>query len=90
MPGAVVTGTCTASGGDGAAIALSPETATTNSAGIAQFSSEATGFVKQGDPPETGTGQCVFSTQGSGSATVKFTGVATCGDISPPDPGCGS
>lgn len=90
VPGALVTGTCTASGGDGAAIELSPGTATTGGAGTAVFSAVATKFVKPGTPPTTGTGQCVFAAEGTNDATVKFNGVATCSDVSPPDPDCGS
>lgn len=90
VPGAVITGTCSASGGDGAAIALSPGTATTGGAGTAAFTAAATKFVKPGDPPETGTGQCVFSAEGTNNATVQFNGVSTCSDVSPPDPNCGN
>ncbi len=88
VPGAVITGTCTASGGDGATINLSPGTATTGANGAASFTAQASKFVKAGTPPSTGTGQCVFSTDGVGSGTVTFNGVATCDDLSPPDPSC--
>jgi hypothetical protein len=90
VPGAVITGTCSASGGDGAAIALSPGSATTGGAGTAAFTAAATKFVKPGDPPVTGTGQCVFSAEGTNNATVQFNGVSTCEDVSPPDPACGT
>lgn len=90
VPGAAIDGACSASGGESATIALSPAQAITNGSGAAVFSAAASGFVKEGTPPSTGTGQCVFSTSGSNSATVRFSGVATCGDISPPDPECGN
>jgi len=84
VPGTLITGTCTASGGDSAAIALTPGSATTNGSGSAVFSAAASGFVAQGTDPTAGSGQCVFSTEGSASATVTFSGTITCGDFSPP------
>ena len=88
VPGAVITGTCSASGGSGAAITLSPDTATTNTSGAAEFSAEASGFVAD-DNIGLGSGQCVFASEGSASATVKFNGVQrSCGD-SPRPPNCG-
>lgn len=90
VPGAVITGSCTASGGESASITLSPDSATTGTAGTANFTAAADGFVAAGDPPTVGTGQCTFTTDGSNSATVTFNGNATCDDYSPPDPNCGS
>lgn len=88
VPGAVINGTCTASGGDGATINLSPTTATTGANGTASFTALASKFVKAGTPPQIGTGQCVFSADGVGSGTVTFNGVPTCDDFSPPNPNC--
>ena len=88
VPGAAIAGTCSASGGG--AIVLTPATASTSSAGTAVFSAVATGFVTAGTPgpppipPSTGSGTCTFSTPGSNSATVTFSGAATCNDFSPP------
>ncbi|MEO7431538.1 MAG: hypothetical protein ABIR62_05855 [Dokdonella sp.] len=81
VPGAVITGTCSASQGT---ITLTPSSASTSASGTATFSAAASGFVSAGTPPTTGTGSCVFSTPGSGSATVTFSGTATCNDFSPP------
>jgi hypothetical protein len=85
VPNTAITGTCTASGGNNAAITLTPSTAATNNSGSATFSAAATGFVKEGNPPEAGTGQCVFSAGGSNSATVSFSGTSNCNDFSPPN-----
>ena len=90
VPGATITGTCSASGGLSATIVLTPGSANTGSAGTAVFSAVASGFVKPGTPgpppipPTTGTGTCVFTAVGSNSATVTFNGTATCSDFSPP------
>jgi hypothetical protein len=84
VPGTAITGTCTASGGDSATITLTPGSAITANDGVATFSAAAAGFVKEGDPPQTGTGQCVFTAPGNNSATVKFNGTSTCNDFSPP------
>lgn len=81
VPGAVITGTCSASQGT---IVLTPSSAPTSAAGTAVFSAAAAGFVTTGTPPTSGTGSCVFSTPGSGSATVTFSGTPTCNDFSPP------
>lgn len=89
VPGAVITGTCSASGGDEATIALSPSSTATGANGSASFTAQASKFVKAGNPPDVGTGQCVFSADGVGSGTVTFNGVSTCDDFSPPDPSCG-
>ncbi|GAA0718760.1 hypothetical protein [Dokdonella soli] len=96
VPGVLVTGTCTASGGLNAAIALTPGSATTSNAGTAMFSAVASGFVKPGSlgppvvQPSNGTGTCVFTASGNNSATVTFNGTANCAtDFSPPsDPSC--
>jgi hypothetical protein len=79
LPGVDVAAVCTASGGDGAALAVDPSSATTGSNGSAVFVVTASGFVGTGTPPATGTGQCTFSASGdsSRSVTVNFHGVVS-------------
>jgi len=69
-PGVAIGAACTASGGTGAAIAVTPTSATTGADGKATFSATATGFG--GTTP--GSGQCVFTATGDSaqSVTVKF------------------
>jgi hypothetical protein len=100
ITGAVVTGTCTAAGGSGAAITLTPTSTTTSNVGTAVFGFNAFGFVKPGTPasdgpppvpatpPIGGTGQCVFSAPGANNAIVNFVGVPTSCSISPQPAGC--
>jgi hypothetical protein len=83
VPGAVITGTCSASGGNGATILPSSFTGTTDATGSVVDTVIASNFVKTGNPPVTGTGQCQFTSSGAASATVTFIGQASCVDFSP-------
>ena len=77
LPGVEISATCSASGGDGAALAIDPSSATTGANGSATFVVTASGFVSTDDPPSLGTGQCTFTSAGdsSRSVTVNFHGV---------------
>lgn len=89
VPNTTITGACTASGGQSATIGLVPATAATGGDGSAAvFQATSAGFVLDGAPPTTGTGQCVFTAPGNKSATVTFQGVATSCDFSPAPPSC--
>ena len=88
LPGVTIGGTCTATGGAGAAITLTPPSQPTDAGGTATFQATATGFVSTATPPTYGTGQCTFSATGdtARTVTVNFRGVAS--SASPP-PACG-
>lgn len=93
VPGAVITGTCSASGGDNADISPASFTATTGQNGTVIHSYTATGFVKLGtdpatDPAVAGHGQCTYTSASNRSVTVPFNGVPTNCDFSPLPPGC--
>lgn len=93
VQGAVITGTCSASGGDGADISPSSFTATTGQNGKAVHSYTATGFVLLGadpanDPAAVGHGQCTYTSASNRSVTVQFNGVAPNCNFSPLPPEC--
>lgn len=93
VPGAVITGTCTASGGDGASISPASFTGTTGADGRTVHPYRAEDFVKLGsnpisDPPQVGNGECTYTSASNRSVTVPFMGVASNCSFSPLPPEC--
>lgn len=85
VSGIVISAACTATGGNSAALTITPASGTTAANGSVTFSVTATGFPGASPP---GSGQCVFSSPDAQSVTVTFGGVnAAGGGFSPPG-GC--
>ncbi|UXI67876.1 hypothetical protein [Tahibacter amnicola] len=83
LPGVQINGSCTASGGAGASLTVTPTSGTTNSSGVLTVVATATGFGATTAGGAPGQGVCTFTTTSGLTGSVRFNGVA-CDDFSPP------